>query len=161
VRRIVTVIGVLSVAAVMLTWSVGLSSAAAKKSITLHLVEKSHGFNFIDNPPRQGFNSPPLMGDMFAITSDMQTKAGAHVGTLEAMCMITRGGNNSRGPCYGVFALKGGQIAGIALLSTTNVTHIAIVGGTGVYEGVGGSVLSVSRGQNSPYSDDTLHLVWP
>jgi hypothetical protein len=58
-----------------------------------------------------------------------------------------------------VFAFKGGQIAGIALLSPTNVTHISVVGGTGVYEGVSGSVTSVSRGQNT--TDDTVHLIWP
>jgi hypothetical protein len=75
--------------------------------------------------------------------------------------MVTRGGVNSSGPCYGVFALKGGDITGIALLNQSNTTVIAIVGGTGVYEGVSGSVKSVSRGQNSPYTDDTFHLIWP
>jgi hypothetical protein len=60
-----------------------------------------------------------------------------------------------------MYALAGGQIAGIALLSNTNTTHIAVTGGTGVYEGVTGSVTSVSRGENSPYTDDTVHLIWP
>jgi hypothetical protein len=125
------------------------------------LVEKSVGFNFIDNPPRQGFASPPLIGDQFALTSNLLAKGGVHAGTLEATCTVTRGGNHTRGPCYGVFALKGGQIAGIALLSTGNVTHISVVGGTGVYEGVSGSVTSVSRGENSLFTDDTVHLIWP
>jgi hypothetical protein len=48
---------------------------------------------------------------------------------------------------------------GIAALSFGNVTRVAIVGGTGVYQGVTGNVLSVSRGQNSPYSDDTFRLL--
>jgi hypothetical protein len=61
----------------------------------------------------------------------------------------------------GAIGIKGGTVAGIALLNQTNTTHIAVVGGTGVYEGVTGSVTSVSRGQNSPYTDDTIHLVWP
>ena len=74
---------------------------------------------------------------------------------------MTRGGDHTRGPCYGVFALQGGQIAGIALLSTGNVTHVAVVGGTGVYEGVSGNVISVSRGQNSLFTYDTVHLIWP
>ena len=40
--------------------SVGVASGTStKKSVTLHLVEKSVGFNFIDNPPRQGGNAPP------------------------------------------------------------------------------------------------------
>ena len=137
------------------------AAPAAKKSVTLHLVEKSVGFNFIDNPPRQGPNSPPLIGDQFAFTSNLLTKGGAHAGTLEATCTVTRGGDRTRGPCYGIFAFKAGQIAGIANLSPGNVTHIAVVGGTGVYEGVSGSITSVSRGENSLFTDDTIHLIWP
>jgi hypothetical protein len=136
------------------------SKTAARKSVTFHLVEKQVGFNYIDNPPHQGPNFPPLIGDEFAFTSELMTKTGARAGHLEATCMVTRGGTNSSGPCYGVFGLAGGEIAGIALLNQTNTTHIAVVGGTGVYEGVTGSVTSVSRGQNSPYTDDTVHLIW-
>jgi hypothetical protein len=139
----------------------GKSASPAARSVTIHLVEKSAGFNFIDNPPRQGFNSPPLIGDSLALTSNLLTRGGAHAGTLEATCTVTRGGVHTRGACYGVFALKGGQIAGITLLPPTNVTHVAVVGGTGVYEGVTGSVISVSRGENSPFADDTVHLIWP
>jgi hypothetical protein len=139
----------------------GASSTTAAKSVTFHLVEKQVGSNYIDNPPRQGQDAPPLIGDEFAFTSEVLTTSGARAGHLEATCMITRGGINSSGPCYGVYALKGGTLAGIALLNQTNTTHIAIVGGTGVYEGVTGSVTSVSRGQNSPYTDDTVHLIWP
>lgn len=157
---ILTVAGLCAVATLAAT-AAGASQLVSKRSVTLHLVEKSVGFNYIDNPPRQGPNMPPLMGDEFAITSNLQTKSGQHVGTLEAMCMVTRGGDHTRGPCYGVFALEGGQIAGIALLTSGNVTHVAIVGGTGAYEGVTGSIVSVGRGENSPFSDDTIHLVWP
>ena len=146
---------------VLVGGSASSAAPAVKKSVTFHVVEKSVGFNFIDNPPRQGFNSAPLMGDQFVITSNLLTKGGAHAGTLEATCMVTRGGAHARGPCYGVFALKGGQIAAIAALSLGRVTHIAVVGGTGVYEGVSGSIVSVSRGENSPFSDDTVHLIWP
>lgn len=39
--------------------------------------------------------------------------------------------------------------------------HVVIVGGTGVYNGATGSVLSISRGENSDYSDDTITLHWP
>ena len=147
--------------AVLLTAASATSKTAARKSVTFHLVEKQVGFNYIDNPPRQGFNSPPLIGDEFAFTSELMTKAGARAGHLEATCMVTRGGANSSGPCYGLFALAGGNLAGMALLNQSNTTHVVIVGGTGVYEGVTGSVTSVSRGQNSPYTDDTVHLTWP
>ena len=138
----------------------GAAPPAAPRSVTFHLVEKQVGSNFIDNPPRQGFRSPPLIGDSFALTSNLLTEGGAHAGTLEADCTVTRGGEHMRGTCYGVFALKGGQIAGIAFLNSSDVTHIAVVGGTGVYEGVTGSVTSVSR-ENTPFADDTVHLIWP
>jgi hypothetical protein len=137
------------------------AATAARKTVTFHLVEKQVGFNYVDNPPRQGPRQPPLIGDELAFTSELLTKRGAHAGHLEATCMVTRGGTNSTGPCYGVYALAGGDITGIALISQTYTTHIAVVGGTGVYEGVTGSVTSVSRGQNSPYTDDTVHLIWP
>jgi hypothetical protein len=140
----------------------GAARKAASRSLTWHLVEKQVGSNFIDNPPRQGFNSPPLIGDQFAFTSNVTTRSGAHAGTLDATCTVSRGGDHGTGPCYGVFSFKGGQIAGIAKLSfTSNVTRVIIVGGTGVYAGVTGTVDSVARGQNSPYTDDTFHLVMP
>ena len=140
----------------------GATRKAASRSLTWHLVEKQLGSNFIDNPPRQGFSSPPLIGDQFAFTSDVMTRSGAHAGSLDATCTVSRGGNHGTGPCYGVFSFKGGQIAGIATLSFTSpVTRVIVVGGTGVYAGVTGTVDSVSRGQNSPFTDDTFHLVMP
>jgi hypothetical protein len=140
----------------------GAASPPAPRGLTFHLVEKQVGSNFIDNPPRQGFRSPPLMGDQFVFTSDVRTRAGAHAGWLNATCTVSRGGVHGTGPCYGVFSFKGGQLMGIAALSfTSNVTRVAIVGGTGAYQGVTGTVISVSRGQNSPYTDDTFRLLIP
>ena len=90
-------VGVLSASGASNT-SASSAAQAARKSVTFHVVEKSVGFNFIDNPPRQGFNSPPLIGDQFAFTSNLLTKGGAHAGTLEATCTVTRGGDHTRGP---------------------------------------------------------------
>jgi hypothetical protein len=137
-------------------------TTTATKSVTFHLVEKDVGFNFIDNPPRQGFRAAPLIGDGFAFTSELRTKSGAHAGWLEATCTVARGGTRSEGPCYGVFALKGGQLMAMAQFKFYGnaPTHVVIVGGTGVYRGATGSVLSVSRGENSEYSDDTFTLSW-
>lgn len=140
------------------------SATAAKKSVTFHLVEKDAGFNFIDNPPRQGQNSPPLLGDQFAFTSELQTRSGAHAGWLEATCTVARGGTRSEGPCYGIFALKGGELMGMARFKFYGNApgDVVIVGGTGAYQGVTGSIVSVSRsGENSNYSDDTVTLNWP
>jgi hypothetical protein len=136
------------------------SAAGTSKSVTFHLVEKQQAFNFIDNPPRQGFNQPPLIGDELAFTSNLMTKSGSHAGTLDVTCTITRGGIHATGPCSGVFSFKGGQLMAMARVSFSNAaTEVVIVGGTGVYRGATGYITSVSRGENSPYSDDTFHLV--
>ena len=137
------------------------ASTGSTRAMTMHLVEKSYGFNFIDNPPRQGRNQPPLMGDEFAFTSEVRTRSGQHVGWIDATCIVARGGRNTHGPCYGVFSLKGGQIMGMAGFSDSNVTEIAVVGGTGAYRGATGTVRSVSRGNNSQYTDDTFQLQLP
>ena len=129
--------------------------------MTLHLVEKTAGFNFLDNPPRQGFNAPPLIGDQFAFSADLLTRSGKHAGRFGATCMVARGGVHGMTVCYGFYALKGGDIAGMARGSESNTTHIAIVGGTGVYEGVTGSAVEVTRSDDSPFTDVTVHLLIP
>jgi hypothetical protein len=142
------------------------ASAASTKSgssVTLHLVEKDLGFNYVDNPPRGGQNEPPSIGDSFAFTANVLTKAGKRAGHLEATCTVTRGGKNGYGVCSGIMALAGGELA--LMTETSTGTHgpdtIAIVGGTGAYEGATGSVHSVPRGPQSNYSDDTVHLILP
>jgi hypothetical protein len=137
-------------------------TSASSRSVTMHLVEKQIGFNFVDNPPRQGHNAAPLMGDQFAFASEL-LKSGKHAGYIDATCTITRGGEHGFGTCYGTFLLKGGQLAVMASINfaSESVNQIAIVGGTGAYEGVTGSIASHSRGENSPFSDDTVHLIFP
>ena len=148
---------------VVLVTPVLAGATAASKSITFHLVEKQIAFNYVDNPPRQGPNQPPLIGDQFSFTSDLMTKSGAHAGFLGATCTIATGGARTSGPCYGIFSFKGGQLMGMARANffSNAPTEIAIMGGTGVYRGATGYVVSVSRGENSPYSDDTFHLELP
>ena len=50
---------------------------------------------------------------------------------------------------------------GIAKGSPTNTTRVAIVGGTGAYEGVTGNSVEVNRSENSPFTDVTIHLIYP
>jgi hypothetical protein len=72
-----------------------------------------------------------------------------------------RGGVHSKLACYGGYSLKGGLISGIAMPGDSDTTHVAITGGTGAYEGVTGSAVEVSRGDNSPLTDVTIHLIYP
>jgi hypothetical protein len=164
VKRFVSAAAVLAIATAAIALNATATSnttAAKSRSVTLHLVEKTAGFNYLDNPPRQGINAPPLIGDQFAFSADLLTRSGKHAGTFGATCMVARGGVHATTVCYGLYSLKGGDIAGIARGSESNTTHIAIVGGTGVYEGVTGSSVEVSRANDSPFTDVTVHLLFP
>ena len=163
-KRVLATTAVLLIAAA----AVGLSATAAPskanhqgKRITLKLVMKEVGFNFVDNPPRQGFRAPPLIGDLLTFTSDIRTRSGARAGTFAATCTVARGGVRPSLVCYGLYSLKGGQIAGIAGPGRTEDTHVAIVGGTGAYAGVTGTALEVSRGDDNPVADLTINLIYP
>jgi len=152
-----------ALAAVVSLCLVGVATAAkSAPGVTFHLVEKDGGFNFVDNKPLGGPNQPPSIGDMFAFTSSLWTKANKRAGSLYASCVVTSGGQHPISQCTGTLALAGGQLALQAMIKDHSgkvADHIAIVGGTGAYEGARGSVTSVSRGDNSPYSDDTVHLL--
>jgi hypothetical protein len=130
------------------------------KSLTLRLVMRDVGFNFLDNPPRQGFNAPPLIGDQFTFTADLLTRSGRRAGTFGATCTVARGGVHSLIICYGMYSLRGGQIMGIAKGTETTTTRIAVVGGTGAYAGASGTAVEVSRGENGP-TDVTINLRYP
>ena len=149
-------------AALLVLVAVVASGAAAStpaKTVTFHLVEKDIGFNFIDNPPKQGNESPPLIGDQIAFAANLTTKSGAHTGMLEATCMVALGGKRAQGPCYGIYALKGGTLMAMAQSKFYGnaPTNIVIVGGTGVYQGVTGSIHSVTVNDNTNADTVTLH----
>jgi hypothetical protein len=136
------------------------STTTATASFTFHVVVPA---NFIDAPPREGMHVPPRIGDQFAFTSDVRSRAGGHAGRLQMTCTVAEGGVGASGPCYGNYLLAGGAIAVITVfrLGTDAPTHLAIVGGTGVYDGATGSVLSVPRSGSASTSDDTLRLLLP
>ena len=136
------------------------ASANGATVTTLHLVEKDKAFHFVDNPPAGGERQPPSMGDQFVFTSELLTRSGKHAGMLHATCIVTEGGRNTVSTCYGTFGLRGGQLVAMTtLVGDKKVDHIAIVGGTGAYAGARGEVISVDRGANTPFSDDTIRLI--
>jgi hypothetical protein len=154
---------VLGLIAVSVVTGVVAAAATATGSgvTTIHLVERDTAFHVVDNPPLSGENKPPSMGDVFVFTSELLTRSAKHAGTLHATCTVTSGGKRGVVTCFGTFGLKGGQLAGVATLGQTKTDRIAIVGGTGIYAGARGEVISVSRGENSPFSDDTIRLLRP
>ena len=81
-------------------------------------------------------------------------------------CQATRvpwrtltGGKNPALQCTGTFVLPAGTLTESALIHAggKSVQRIAILGGTGAYEGARGSILSVPKTQST--SIDTVHLL--
>ena len=136
-------------------------TAHSGKSITLRLVMKEIGGNYVDNTPRQGVEAPPLIGDQFTFTADLLTRSGRRAGSFGATCIFARGGVKGMVLCHGMYSLKGGQIMGMAKGTETNTTQIAIVGGTGAYANVTGTATEVSRGDDSPFTDVAIRLFYP
>jgi hypothetical protein len=150
---------VLVAAAITVGLVAATASAGGSTVTTFHLVEKDQTFHFVNNTPSTK-NARPAAGDQFVFTGELLTRTGKHAGTLHASCTITAGGNHMVSTCLGTFGLKGGQLqAQTTITDGAKADHIAIVGGTGVYAGTRGEVISVSRGKNSPFSDDTIRLL--
>src|SRR5262249_6781751 len=148
-------------AAVIALCVAGVAGAAkqAPGGVTFHLVEKDTGYNFVDNKPTSSAHVASI-GDMFAFTSSLWTPGHKRAGSLQASCVVTSGGKHPVFECTGTFNLAGGQLElQTSMRDGVNPTSIAIVGGTGAYEGALGSIKAVSRGENSPYTDDTVHLL--
>src|SRR5205814_2478058 len=126
----------------------GVAGAAKTSGTTFHLVEKDEGFNFVDNKPLSGKAHIASIGDMFAFTSSLWTPGHKRAGSLNASCVVTSGGKHPIFECTGTFGLAGGQLElQTTMRENVNPTNIAIVGGTGAYEGALGSIKAVSRGE--------------
>jgi len=136
------------------------ASGQSSGVVTFKLIEKNQAFHFVDNPPAATKRTFASQGDQIVIKSALLSPQMKPSGTLVATCTFTSGGNNGISTCFGTFMLKGGQLEGVTSMNANSrVTHIAIVGGTGAYVGARGEVTSVSRGENSSFSDDTVRLL--
>jgi hypothetical protein len=137
------------------------NAAQPSRVLTFHLVEKSLTFSYQDNPPLGAAFRKVSPGDAYELTSALVTRTGKRAGTLRAHCVFVAGGSyNAASTCSGTFGFAGGTLeAQTTQLGQAPVTHIAIIGGTGVYEGASGSVTSTGS-ENGP-THDTLHIVLP
>jgi hypothetical protein len=129
---------------------------------TFVLIETGGTFSFVDVPPKAPNRRNPRIsaGDMLAITSQLR-QGGQRVGNLYAECIAVRRArrfNRARFQCNGSFDLRDGTLALSAVLkgNQENPT-IAVIGGTGAYEGARGSV--TSRNLSGDRTEDTVHLL--
>ncbi|MGH3333559.1 MAG: allene oxide cyclase barrel-like domain-containing protein [Nocardioidaceae bacterium] len=124
---------------------------------SFRLVERGGTFKFVDIPPKQKSDrDPPTAGDELIFTSKL-FRHGKRVGTLHAVCTVTRAAPPNRTPavCTGGLVLREGTITLTFVGALKDKIEIAITGGTGRYAGASGTVTSESKGR---ISIDTVHL---
>jgi hypothetical protein len=129
---------------------------------TLQFTSTLGGLRFVDAPPR-GRAGVVSRGDLVAFTNVVSDTAGARAGTLHAVCHVTaprRSITTAIFQCSGTTLLRDGTLAlgGAVPIGADGPVTLAVTGGTGAYEGVRGSVLSVPRGSGD-VADDTVHLL--
>lgn len=152
-----TVVVAATVIAGILTTSGGAQQPGER---TFKIIEESGTFKFIDTAPkaRNPRNPRFSIGDAFVFTSPLRDEANKPIGTLHVYCAVTRGGNFSRATsqCNATFALRNGTLAASAALKGEDAS-IAVVGGTGAYEGARGSI--TDRDLPRDRTEDTIHLL--
>jgi Dirigent-like protein len=142
--------------------SSGSASHPGSRTFVLIEDERKGSFNVVDNRPRSrnGRNPSVSAGDLLMFSTPLLNQANARVGTLEALCTATRSGRTFERAsfhCNGTFRLRDGSLALSATFRGSDDTPlIAVVGGTGAYEGARGSV--TSRNLPRERIEDTVHI---
>jgi hypothetical protein len=111
------------------------SAGAQTIPATLELVqlERDVSTGFVDNPPRRRESA----GDVFTIRGRVRDAAGRPAGRAEAV--FTQTGRRSAAGAA-TFVLSGGQLMIAGIVDGGSTDTLAVVGGTGAYEGAAGTV---------------------
>lgn len=134
--------------------------AQAPTGQTIQFVERGGTDKFVDVAPRS--SRAPSAGDSFLFSTPLFNAANRRIGTLDAKCAFTKGGNRTaRGVCEGIFTLPDGDLYGAAKLGNSNTTNGVITGGTRAYAGARGTFRSVDppSESNGDPSNTTITLL--
>jgi hypothetical protein len=151
---------VIAIAAAVLAGlaSLGVAGAAFASSSTPQAndnvqVLRLHA-DFVDAANNDAGHGGP--GDVLAALFDIRTPSGAKVGT-ESVSLVAIPEHQQL--AHSAFALNGGQIDAMVTVAETATTfNAAIIGGTGIYEGVTGQILNV---ESASGIDLTFHIIRP
>jgi hypothetical protein len=95
-------------------------------------------------------------GDVLAALFAIRTPSGAKAG-MESVSLVAIPGHQSLG--HSTFVLNGGQIDATGNVADTATRFtVAIIGGTGIYEGVTGQIRNV---ESASGIDLTFHIIRP
>jgi hypothetical protein len=150
----------LAVAAIAV--AAALAGGSSSTGRTIRLVERGGASTSIDNPPKGDRVTHRISaGDFSAGTVKLVHESGKPAGALHLVCVATVAGTDlsSRFQCSGTIQLSDGTLALSALSglsSKPGAKRIAVVGGTGAYEGARGSMTSAARARDEIV--DVIHL---
>jgi hypothetical protein len=153
------------VAIIVVATSAG-GQAPQGRTITLIEQPKGSTFGFVDNPPKtrrtkQGEPVRFSAGDIEAFSSRVTDQQGNPQGRVDAHCIVSRPGGprTEEDSCLGAFTLRDGTIAlATATRGEQTKITIAVVGGTGAYNGARGTMTSVYSPKTGR-STDTIELL--
>jgi hypothetical protein len=150
-----------SVAAALVASAAGSAHAIGARTITVFEASKGSTFGFVDNLPKTTRKDPHAsVGDILAFSSPLVDRSRTRsLGSSSAQCVATRPGRvgDATYVCYGTFALRDGTLAVAALQHGEPKTQqLAILGGTGAYDGARGTILARTRKAGT---EDTITLL--
>ena len=129
---------------------------------TFKIIEGAGGtFKFVDTAPKAKNPRNPRfsVGDALIFTTPLFDEAKTRIGSVHVYCAVTVGGNNftrASLQCNGTYVLRDGTLAASAAVIKGN-PKIAVVGGTGAYEGARGSI--TERELPKERTELTVHLL--
>jgi Dirigent-like protein len=144
-------------------------SAQAPGPTTLSLYESANGgtFKLIDNAPRSPVANPESRKYRFSVGDELifsqrvfDHKGGTRVATLYGVAKVVKGttfANLTVASQVTIVFTNGDQLTAQGVWSFAADVRIAIVGGTGTYQGARGSVVSHNNADDS--SQDTITLL--
>jgi hypothetical protein len=117
-------------------------------TLTFKELEKGSTFHFLDNAPKATLKDGVATispGDELISTNPLQIE-GKIVGKIRVICTATTAGNTKNPAsagllCGGIAKLPGGSLNMEGLGGTGGTTEGAVIGGTGIYSGAGGSFI--------------------
>ncbi|MGN6474015.1 MAG: hypothetical protein ACTHK4_10275 [Mycobacteriales bacterium] len=156
-RRTLAVAGALSAAAAITVVPIAsASSSTASTSSTIHLVERGGGLKVVDNPPKAKHPYDFSPGDIVVVSRVLHHPGGAVAGHLRLTCIATTATTQQ---CEGAADLSGDLLEFAGVSSPSPSTHIAVIGGTGMFAGARGSAVSTDRSGNMNVADLRITLL--
>jgi hypothetical protein len=129
------------------SFAIAATTARGQDTLTFSLYGKNLEAAFLDLGP-----TGVSQGDIRVVNRELFNRHGARVGRVTVTCIIVETGDDPKehveGNCSGTFRLAGGEIdvQGIDSFQAVTTVHTipanvnAVVGGTGVYQGVYGTL---------------------